>query len=784
MVGTTASVNGAEISALHIDPGKQPRTWVVTAEISGLSEGVRQLDLAEVRLTRLGAISSADLTVTSVNVIGNLIEVHIRKKDTYFGDLSVYELGLPVGENRDELSCRFSLKTLQAISEEAAAEKEPRGGAHFEIDYMARDFQSLIPFFYEQMSRLIPNWRERHAPDEGVALVELLAYAGDYFSYFQDAIGTEAYLETARLRTSARRHARLLGYRLHEGCSARAFVHVAVNKLPLEIPRDTLFLSGLQQPEPVLLRDTFAYRKSVELGMPFYASLHAAHVHPSHNRIEIHTWERSDFVLSEGSTRTTLRGPLSLAVGDVLAFEEERALETGLIEDANPKARCLVRLTGVRQVDWLVIGTKRQPLYEVTWDSEDALPFDMPVALQHGAITLQNLTVARGNMILVEHGLERPSWTLPEVSTDRYRPSLGPVEVSFRVPYHHAEALLLPAAMQLSLDPCAAMPAIELTERDPTGRAAQTWTPRWDLLGCGPFDRCFVVEINDDGHPVLRFGNGSQGWRPDQGHQFEALVRIGKGTDGNVSHDTITTMIVESGFFLHAGEIVGIRNPLPAKGGHDPESVDRVRRYAPEAYQRQDRCVTERDYAERAGAYPEVERAVARMTWTGSWHTVALLVDRKGGQPVDSAFRKRLRAYMAPFCMAGIDLEIGPPEMVALEITLDVHVARDYARNAVRKQLLDSFSSQAGSSGSPGFFHPDRWTFGQVVYLSRVLTRALEIEGVDWVSPTVFQRMDKPEVESLRTGMIEIGPLEVVRLDNNPAFPEMGVLTLNMSGGL
>src|SRR5690606_11184234 len=44
----------------------------------------------------------------------------------------------------------------------------------------------------------------------------------------QDVIATEAYLETARLRTSVRRHARLVDYAMHEGANARAWVTVCV----------------------------------------------------------------------------------------------------------------------------------------------------------------------------------------------------------------------------------------------------------------------------------------------------------------------------------------------------------------------------------------------------------------------------------------------------------------------------------------------------------------------------------------------------------------------------
>ncbi len=58
----------------------------------------------------------------------------------------------------------------------------------------------------DRLTQLVPGWRERSAADLGVTLVELLAYVGDQLSYWQDAVATEAYLETARRRTSLRRH--------------------------------------------------------------------------------------------------------------------------------------------------------------------------------------------------------------------------------------------------------------------------------------------------------------------------------------------------------------------------------------------------------------------------------------------------------------------------------------------------------------------------------------------------------------------------------------------------
>src|SRR5580692_2785156 len=95
-----------------------------------------------------------------------------------------------------------------------------------DIDYLAKDYESFRELILDRMALIMPEWTETHVPDQGITLVELLAYAGDYLSYYQDAVATEAYLGTARQRISVRRHARLVDYLMHDGCNARAWLTV------------------------------------------------------------------------------------------------------------------------------------------------------------------------------------------------------------------------------------------------------------------------------------------------------------------------------------------------------------------------------------------------------------------------------------------------------------------------------------------------------------------------------------------------------------------------------
>ena len=104
----------------------------------------------------------------------------------------------------------------------------PEDATEPEINYLAKDYASFRQLMLDRMALLTPQWKERNPADLGIALVELLAYVGDYLSYQQDAVATEAYLGTARRRASVRRHARLVDYRMHDGRNARAWVHITV----------------------------------------------------------------------------------------------------------------------------------------------------------------------------------------------------------------------------------------------------------------------------------------------------------------------------------------------------------------------------------------------------------------------------------------------------------------------------------------------------------------------------------------------------------------------------
>lgn len=304
---------------------------------------------------------------------------------------------------------------------------------------------------------------------------------------------------------------------------------------------------------------------------------------------------------------------------------------------------------------------------------------------------------------------------------------------------------------------------------------SQTWTAEQDLLADGPTDTHFVVEIESDGTARLRFGDNTNGLRPDSDTKFTASYRIGNGMAGNVGTDTL----------IHCSDlrVTKCTNPLAAFGGTDPETVDQIRRRAPQAFMTQERAITMPDYERVTEMNTQVENAVATLRWTGSWYTVFITAEPKGAGNLTPALRKELKQNINRNRLAGQDIELESPEYVSLQITLIVCVDPSYFQSDVEKALSDVLGSRILSDGTKGLFFPDNFTFGQTVYLSPIYAAARKVAGVRSVVATVFEPQGAQTSIYLEKGEIPLGPFQIARLDNDPSLPDHGQLTLVMQGG-
>lgn len=806
------------------DAGGSPANGIVSVELVE-SEGTLQLvcelvfapaaaiDAEDVSIT--GGVRRPRVAVTDAKIAGNLLTLLVAER----GDFSIYTLALSRGGAPlpgfdpllSAIPLGFRLACQQGFDCEAEVPPAPQPPADDSIDYRARDYAGFRELMVSRFARNVPGWTDAGAASPEITLIEMLASVADRLAYAQDAVATEAYLHTARLRVSAKRHARLVGYRMGDGSNARAFVHIrlrtpAAGFAPLlaTASRGTRCMTRAHGVAPASgeTPDVLVARAA---GAAVFEAMEPARLSSAHNRIRIHDWlEGESIVLPKGTTSIAVVDAgrtLTLQPGDLLLIEE--VLDANGNASPDPQRRHVVRLTGVApSIDPVgrTEGGTPAPLEILTlaWAAADALPFDLQIARVDSSDAVDGIppspdqptAVARGNLLLVDHG----EWRGAESVLARRRPgrrryelplSAGPITMAAPLPPETSAAgALTPGGT----------PRAELGVRSDAGAGSDPlWTVVEEILT--PEGQQLVLDIADDGRATLRTGAIEDQAAFDAGEPFQIRYRLGNGAEGNVGAESIAHLLTDphhdrdgvrvAGLTARPGDVEAVRNPLPAVGGSEPETIAQVRLRAPIMLRAQERAVTGDDYARLLRDDPLVANARAVEQWTGAARAIVLLVDLVGGGRVDADLEQRFRDRLERYRLAGHVLEFRDPNLVPIEIAMRVCVRAGVPRDAVLQRLMRLFSDGHLADGSPALFHPDTLDFGSAIRLSRLYAAAQGVEGVAHVAITSLRRQGvaADDVAALADGTLNIGAYEIPVLANNPNFPDRGIVHFTMEGG-
>lgn len=727
-------------------------------------------------------------------------------------DFSTYRLALVTGPDNDappsfidprlsavDFSFKVGCPSDFDCLPECADVSEPAPSIAF--DYRVRDYQGFRRQLLDRLAEQVPGFREDDPVDFTTTLIEALAYRADQQSYRLDWVGTEAFLSTARSRTSITRHARLVDYTPIEGASARVFArfifHAGAVADPLELAASTPLLvrsEGLRNVVPA-----GDYRRVLAQNPIVFETMAPLTVWQWRNLIAFYTWGDSECRLVKGATAATLidasGGVGSLVPGDLLLLAETRSPETGDRADARADHRHVVRLTRVTPTSD-VLANPSPTLVTVEWAAADALPFDLVIqsAIDNvpGGDPTGTYAEAAGNIMLADHGASappaamlglppadvealRPALTPPSPVDDTpWRPALDRTDVARVAPIDLDAVPSIPASVLATVDPSHTLPALFLDDD------FAVWTARGDLLESSAFDRDFVIETDIQGRPSLRFGDGVNGLAPAPGTALAVRGRFGSGASGNIGSGALAHVVLS---LAHQGADLAVTNPLPARGGLAPEPISAIRIAAPQAFRRQERAVTPADYVTAAKSYPEVANAVAVPRWTGAWQTMLVYIDRQGGQAVDQIFLRTLLNYLESDRLMGFDVALRGAVPAPLDIALFICAKPDQLRSTVAGRVRDALRPSGGVSGAHGFFHPDNFTFGSPLYLSKLIAAVMAVDGVQSVMPRTFQRVGRVSQGEIDSGVIRPNSVEVLQLEDDPSFPERGRLALIMGGG-
>jgi predicted phage baseplate assembly protein len=295
------------------------------------------------------------------------------------------------------------------------------------INYLAKDYGSFRTVILDRLNQLLPGGAGTNEADLGVALAELMAYVGDRLSYQQDAVATEAYLETARSRISLRRHALLVDYHVHDGANARAWIQLQVTGNPGDrifldrsLNRFYTFAPGM----PSDLRPGSGNEEAALLsGVQVFEPMFDAVLFPEHNQMSFYTWGDTDCCLPQGATEATLDGAFpNLQPDDVLIFQEMKGPQTNEAADADMRHRCAVRVTQTAIVEDTLFSDR--PVTQIQWSQQDALPFPVCISStfpdsKGDRQDVTDASVVFGNIVLADHGLSLKDRKLGTVSGPR-----------------------------------------------------------------------------------------------------------------------------------------------------------------------------------------------------------------------------------------------------------------------------------------------------------------------------------------------------------------------------
>jgi hypothetical protein len=650
------------------------------------------------------------------------------------------------------------------------------------IDYLAKDFLSFRQALTEFSALRYPNWVERSEADLGMMMAEALSALGDELSYLQDRVAAEATLPTATQRRSLVSLARLVDYEPAPATSASTLLLCSANI-------DGAVLAGTRVSALAPDGSPVPFEIGTGLADELHNTPYDVYVIQNYG-IAPYWFDDSQQCWPAGSTDLWVLGHgFQFASGQILLIQTDLPGES---------LRQTVTLTapGVEAFDPIYLTNNAPtPVTHIVWGTSDALT---------RARDLTN-TKLGGNLVPATQG-QRFSESFAIVSAPPSAPSAplaimrwGPnssdskINPIYRWPLGQGPLGWLPSSdptqgPQPEVDLKQTLPATvdwnhvtSLVDSNSLGTVPNfTIDPvAWRAVARAPTGQATQYDIDGDSGSTIRFGDGVFGAAPAEQDLFTVTYRTGLGATGNVAADAITMIGPNAPTAL-----ASVRNPFAVTDGADAETADHVRRMAPQAFQAvQYRAVLASDYAAAAETLPWVDKAVTSFRWTGSWLTVFTSADPRGGLAADVTEQVALIELLNRRRLAGYESYAPTPQYLSIDLRIEVCVDDGWLDGDVEAGVLDRLGSSTRADDSTGFFFADRFTFGTPLYRSRLEAAIQGVPGVAGVHAIAYRQrgtfagfVDMPE-------FVLPGPTQILRVDNDPSWPERGTIRVIAEGG-
>jgi hypothetical protein len=717
-----------------------------------------------------------DVAVTGANVVLSF---------TQFGDHSPYRVQLAAignsaltvhpffasSEFRFTINCEAG--DCRTGSEQALAVAKPRPA----IDLLTKDYDGFLKLLADWVKVHNPHWADLSPASFERVLVELLAWQGDMLSYYQDRVANEAFVDTASQRYSLRQHAVLLGTRIFDGSVARtvlAFDVAGSGYVPAGLEVRTA-PTAHESPVVFSVRERSEVQvenNSAALTVAAFPGAASARVPSGAN--ELLLWGQANRLRS-GQRLAFVQGDFSQVV---TLSEVQHVSEPGWVESPahsfDPVLDAAAPLTRIRWIERL-----NQPLSP--WSAQPKL------AIHGNLVDAEHGSGRTARVESVEGPLTQPGL---HIRLNRRNSIVGHLQRGTSDVYQ-LRALQVPDGPVVhEAEGAGSRPALEVLVD------GERWERREHLHASRSYDAHYTAEADTDGSLWIRFGDSVHGRAiavaRDLPRKLDRTVpevqlryRVGDPISGNVGLSTLREIVRPASgsdketALSSLGRTV-VTNVRPGTGGHQPQSLDQVRDAIPTAVRHGalERAVSLEDYARVAMQDSEVARAAARALG-GVFNSVLVLIDPRGSEEPSTQLLARVHARLDTLRMAGREIFVAGAKYVALELALLLCIEDGFAAHEVRERVLTEL--RPGSALRPGWFHPDRLSFGDDVRLGDLIGFVQRVPGVRAVKATKFRRLGERS-DTVQQSIV-MSATEVGRLDADPDFPEHGTLEVRIASG-
>jgi hypothetical protein len=684
------------------------------------------------------------------------------------------------------------------------------------VDYLARDFHSLRRALLDFSAARYPDWKEPVEADFGSMMMEVMAALGDHFAYQQDRIDAEARFGSATQRASLAAHAKLVDYRPQRGQPASGpvlFTAVAGGVLPAD--------------------SRVWARTGAETALAF-STVAPLWVHPFWNSLPAHQPDASATCIGHGATALMLRSspaqaaqtPPGVSRADFLLGKRVMLLSDPA-DASRPRRAIPVTLTAVREFSDPLVLSAGLPSFvtEIHWSASEAVAVELPfdglsvafnlvevaagepvvehlrigdeaaLSAHHGALAADLaarmaalppaveregplLRDGTGRDIILRHGLaateagslRHVASGLPDITVAQVRP---PLALPVPLPVDDAELFGLfvndPAADWSYVDDLLS------ADLDSTQYTLEPGLWRTVQRHQQPVGHFAFRDYAANGGWTLRFGSGDFGRAPPDGAVLRVRYHSDPGVAANLPSDCLSLSPTASGPADPAVAALAseARNPLPFLNAQAEEDAAAIRISAPEAFRaRPRRAVRPEDYSAILGQKSFVQRADAVTCWTGSWSTDFIAVDPVGAVALSAAQQQGVDGEINCIRLATRDAR----RVDAAYLDIDLDVAVCVAPDAYPGEVIEAVRE---ALRPPGFFAPDRFSFGMPLRRSALEAAIQAVPGVRFVDALRIRVHSQGEWRTFTEAELPAAPHQIVRLQDDPDRAAMGILSVH-----